>query len=132
MTVALRWLRRPPVAFAVDAVLVTAFAAAGRASHAESSAVAGALGTAWPFLVGTIVGWALVRLRAKDWPLGVGPGITVWFATLVLGMLLRRVTGGGTAATFVVVAGVVLALLLVGWRAVVALPGSPARRVPFE
>jgi hypothetical protein len=114
-------VRRPWVAFGLDAVLVVVFAAVGRASHEEANPVVGALVTAWPFLVGTIVGWAVVRVPRKAWPLGVGPGITVWFATVVIGMVLRRATGQGTAATFVVVAAVVLAALLVGWRALAAL-----------
>jgi hypothetical protein len=114
-------VRRPWVAFGLDAVLVVVFAAVGRASHEEANPVVGALVTAWPFLVGTIVGWAVVRVLRKAWPLGVGPGITVWFATVVIGMVLRRATGQGTAATFVVVAAVVLAALLVGWRALAAL-----------
>jgi membrane protein implicated in regulation of membrane protease activity len=54
----------------------------------------------------------------RHWPLGPGPGITVWFATLVVGMVLRRATGAGTAWPFVVVAAVTLAVLLLGWRAI--------------
>lgn len=106
------------LAFAADVALVVLFAAIGRASHAEANPVLGALSTAWPFLVGTVVGWAVVRLRRKSWPLEVGPGITIWFATLVLGMLLRLVTGQGTAWAFVAVAAGTLAVFLVGWRAV--------------
>jgi len=114
-------LRRPAVAFAIDVVLVTAFAAAGRATHDEANPFVGALLTAWPFLVGTVVGWAVVRLLRRSWPLEVGPGITVWFSTLVIGMGLRQATGHGTAMSFVLVAAGVLALLIVGWRALAAL-----------
>lgn len=104
------------MAFAVDAVLVVGFAAVGRASHVEDNPVLGALATAWPFLVGTVVGWLVVRTLRRAWPLEVGPGVTVWFATLVFGMLLRRVVGEGTAPAFVAVAAATLALLLLGWR----------------
>ncbi len=121
MTGVLAALRRPPVALAVDVLLVLVFAAIGRASHDEANAVVGALVTAWPFLVGTGVGWAIVRVLRKAWPLEVGPGITVWFATVVIGMVLRQSTGQGTAVSFVLVAALVLALFLVGWRALVAL-----------
>ena len=105
-----------PVAAALDVVCVLVFAAVGRASHAQDDPVTGALGTALPFLVGAAAGWALVRWRSGCWPLTLGTGIPVWFCTLVLGMLLRVVTGAGTALTFVLVAGVVLAVLLLGWR----------------
>ncbi|MEO6996546.1 MAG: DUF3054 domain-containing protein [Terracoccus sp.] len=121
MNRALELLRRPVVAAVADLVLVIVFAAVGRASHDEGNPVVGALATAWPFLVGTAVGWLVVRLLRRSWPLEVGPGITVWFATLVFGMLLRQVTGQGTAASFVAVAAVVLAVFLVGWRALAAL-----------
>ena len=114
-------LRRPVGAALTDVVLVVVFAAVGRASHDEGNPVVGALSTAWPFLVGTAIGWLVVRMLRGAWPLGVGPGITVWFATLVFGMLLRQVTGQGTAASFVVVAGGVLAVFLIGWRALAGL-----------
>lgn len=120
-------LRRPLAAFALDVVLVVAFAAIGRASHAEANPVLGALITAWPFLVGTVVGWTVVRVLRKGWPLEVGPGITVWFATVLFGMLLRLATGQGTALPFVAVAAATLAVLLVGWRAVAARASGPSR-----
>jgi hypothetical protein len=114
-------LRRPAVAFVADVVLVVVFAAIGRASHAEEQPVVGALLTAWPFLTGTVVGWTVVRLLRKGWPLEVGPGITVWFSTVLFGMLLRLATGQGTALPFIGVAALTLAVLLIGWRALVAL-----------
>ncbi len=120
-------LRRPLAAFALDVVLVVVFAAIGRASHAETNPVLGALTTAWPFLVGTVVGWTVVRLLRKGWPLEVGPGITVWFATVLFGMLLRLATGQGTALPFVAVAAATLADLLDGWRAVAARASRPSR-----
>ncbi len=121
-------LRRPAAAFALDVVLVLGFAAVGRASHAETSPVLGAATTAWPFLVGTVVGWVVVRLRRKRWPLEVGPGITVWFATVLFGMLLRLATGQGTALPFVAVATLTLAVLLIGWRAIAQRSAGPGRR----
>jgi hypothetical protein len=112
------WWRRPLVALLLDVVLVLVFAGVGRASHDESSPVVGVLATAWPFLVGTGLGWLVVRVVRREWPLDVAPGVTVWFATVLVGMLLRHAVGSGTAVSFVVVASVVLALFLLGWRAV--------------
>lgn len=130
MNRALDLLRRPVGAALADVVLVILFAAVGRASHDEGNPIVGALSTAWPFLVGTAVGWLVVRMLRGSWPLEVGPGITVWFATLVFGMLLRRVTGEGTAASFVLVAAVVLAVFLIGWRALAALGRRRRDREP--
>ncbi|MDN5794673.1 MAG: DUF3054 domain-containing protein [Intrasporangium sp.] len=108
---------RPLAWLGLDVLLVLGFAAAGRASHQQAAPVLGAVLTAWPFLVGTFVGWGVVRSLRRQWPRQVGPGITVWFATVVLGMVLRRVTGAGTEWPFVIVASVTLAVLLIGWRA---------------
>ncbi len=113
-----RGLLGMPWAPVLDAGLVIVFAALGRASHAEDNPVLGALTTAWPFLVGLGLGWALVRWRSRHWPLSVGNGVAVWLCTLVGGMLLRAATGQGTAASFVAVAGLVLALFLIGWRGI--------------
>jgi hypothetical protein len=118
-------LRRPVVALALDIALVVVFAAIGRASHAEAGSVVGTLATAWPFLVGCWVGWLVVRVLRHRWPVDLGPGVTVWFATVLFGILLRHLTGAGTAPSFVVVASVVLAVFLLGWR---ALAGVVARR----
>jgi len=104
------------VGLALDAAFVLVFAAVGRASHDEGNVVAGVIGTAWPFLVGAGVGWAAVRLLSHRWPLEVGPGVSVVIGTVAVGMLLRALTGQGTAWTFVVVATLVLAVLLLGWR----------------
>ena len=130
MSEAVAVLRRPLVAFLLDVLLVIVFAAAGRASHDEANPVLGALLTAWPFLVGTVIGWVVVRLLRKAWPLEVGPGITVWFSTVLIGMGLRQATGLGTAATFVLVAAAVLALFLIGWRALVTLVLRRTRTSP--
>lgn len=102
---------------ALDVVLVLLFAVLGRRSHDESGGLLGVLGTAWPFLVGTAVGWVLVRRLSRRDAVALGPGITVWVCTLVIGMLLRAITGAGTALPFIIVATLVLALFLLGWRA---------------
>jgi hypothetical protein len=109
---------------ALDVVFVVLFAAVGRASHergylplaGEADALHGVLLTAWPFLAGLVVGWAVVRSLSHRWPVAVGPGISVVVCTVLVGMLLRVVTGQGTAPTFVLVATLVLAVLLLGWR----------------
>ena len=111
---------RPWQAAVADGALVIAFAAIGRASHDETNPVVGAVLTAWPFLVGAGVGWALVRRRSGAWPLTLGHGIPVWACAVVVGMLLRAATGQGTAFSFMVVTTLVLGLFLLGWRALAA------------
>ena len=77
--------------------------------------VAGIASTAWPFLAGLGVGW----LAARGWrrPLAIRPeGLVIWLCTVALGMILRVVSGQGTALAFIVVALAFLALFLLGWR----------------
>lgn len=104
----------------VDLVLVSVFAVVGRLSHAESLTPAGWWQTAWPFLAGALLGHALLAVLHRP-PGGVGAGAVVAVATVVVGMLLRRVADQGTAPAFVVVASAVLTVLLVGARLVARL-----------
>ncbi len=43
-------------------------------------------------------------------------GALVWLTTVIVGLLLRAVTGGGMAIAFMIVATTTLGILLVGWR----------------
>ncbi len=106
----------PAAAVVLDLVLVMVFAAIGRASHDSVVDVAGVAATGWPFVVGAVVGWAIAWGVRKVPPMNAHDGVLVWLSTLVIGMALRVLTGGGTAVAFVVVAGVSTAVLLLGWR----------------
>ena len=111
--------RTTATALVADAVAVLVFVVIGRRSHDEGSALLGTLAVAWPFWVGGALGWAAVRGWRRPravWPTGVG----VLAVTVVGGMALRALTGAGTEGSFVVVTTVVLAVLLLGWRAVAA------------
>ncbi|MBS1905690.1 MAG: DUF3054 domain-containing protein [Actinobacteria bacterium] len=120
---ALSW----PWAVGIDVVLVIVFAAIGRASHEHSVDPLGVLETAWPFLVGLAAGWAVLRAwRAPAAPLRTGALLVV--ITVVLGMILRVVSGGSTAIAFIIVATVTLLVFLVGWRAIAALASRARAR----
>ncbi|SDU32919.1 DUF3054 domain-containing protein [Jiangella alkaliphila] len=114
-------------ALLVDAALVVVFVLIGRRTHDDPLSLAGLARTAWPFAAGLAAGWAVTMLRRRP-PASLVSGVTVWVATVAVGMLLRAASGQGTAASFVVVATVVLGAFLVGWRAVVA---ATARRRPL-
>ncbi|HET7073561.1 MAG TPA: DUF3054 domain-containing protein [Mycobacterium sp.] len=103
-----------------DVVGVLVFCAVGRRSHDEGLSVTGVATTAWPFLSGTVVGWLVSRAWRR--PTAVVPtGVIVWLCTVAVGMGLRKASSAGVAASFVVVAASVTAVLLLGWRAVVGL-----------
>jgi len=113
---ALTW----PWAAGIDAVLVIVFAAIGRASHEHTVDALGVLETAWPFLVGLAAGWLVLRAwKAPTAPLRTGAPLVV--VTVVVGMILRVISGGTTAVAFIIVATVTLAVFLMGWRGIAAL-----------
>lgn len=112
--------RRGPAWLVIDVVAVLVFCALGRRSHDEGINVTGVATTAWPFLSGTVVGWLLSRAWQR--PAAVAPtGLIVWVCTVAVGMLLRKASSAGVAASFIVVASTVTAVLLLGWRAAVGL-----------
>ena len=104
----------------LDAVAVLAFAALGRASHAED--LTGTLLTAAPFAVGAAVG----TLAGRTWrdPLAWSSGLVVWAGAAVVGLPLRAAFTGRLPVSFAVVATVSLGVLLLGWRAVARLVRS--------
>jgi FtsH-binding integral membrane protein len=103
-----------------DCCCVLLFVVIGRASHAKGESLGGIASTAWPFLAGLAGGW----LAARAWrrPLGLFPaGVGAWLGAVVLGMVLRVVSGQGTAVAFIGVALAFLGLFLLGWRLVAGL-----------
>lgn len=108
------------IALAADALLVILFAGLGRSEHDRAATLAGLFETAWPFLAGLAIAW----IAAMAWkrPLAVlRSGLPLWIGTVAVGMLLRALTGAGTALPFVIVATITLGVFLLGWRALVAL-----------
>jgi hypothetical protein len=115
-------MRSVRLAVLLDCCCVLVFVIIGRASHAKGESLAGIASTAWPFLAGLGIGW----LAARAWrrPLGLYPaGVGGWLGAVALGMVLRVVSGQGTAFAFVLVALAFLGLFLLGWRLVARLAG---------
>lgn len=106
---------RRGVPFVVDVALIVVFAALGRRTHDEGSAIGGTLAVAAPFVIGYLIAATALRLDRR--PLGIGRGAAVWALGVALGLLLRgTVFDRGLAPAFVVVAIATLGVLLVGWR----------------
>ncbi|HXH36447.1 MAG TPA: DUF3054 domain-containing protein [Plantibacter sp.] len=113
---------RTPAAFTLsvvgDLVAVIVFVIIGRASHGEG--ILGLLITLWPFAVGLLVGHLLALvLGQRDTSSNRWAGVVVWVSTVVVGMLLRIVSGQGVQLSFVIVTVLVLGAFLLGWRFVV-------------
>ena len=120
---------RPPAAgLAVDLVAVLLFALVGRASHAGDGAGTG-LGAvvlvALPFWVGVVLAWALPRVHRDPTRL-VPAGVLVLAGAVVVGAVLRLASGQGAPLPFLLVTTVVLAVLLLGWRALARLAARRA------
>lgn len=106
-----------PLVFLLDAVSVVVFATFGRGAHSEGLGIGQVWGTAWPFLVGLLVGWIAVLIARRD-PASVRAGVVVWACTLVGGMVIRGLGDGRVPHwSFMVVAALATGVFLVGWRA---------------
>lgn len=106
---------RTAYALGLDLVLVLLFAIIGRASHSEGLTPAGIAGTAWPFWLATLIGWAVMLGRKRD-PLSLGSAIYLWVVVAFGGMLIRVMSGNTTAPAFIAVTAITMALFLIGWR----------------
>ena len=109
-------------AVVLDCCCVLLFVVIGRASHAKGESLGGIASTAWPFLAGLAGGW----LAARAWrrPFRLFPtGVSAWLGAVAGGMVLRVVSGQGTAVAFIGVALAFLGLFLLGWRLVAGLAG---------
>lgn len=104
-----------PIALTVDLVLVVLFTIIGHYTHSHNFELQGLLTTAWPFLAGLGVAWLLSAV----WDRPIAPlatGTAVWAITVLLGLVIRALTGEGTAGPFIVVAASLNLITLVGWR----------------
>jgi FtsH-binding integral membrane protein len=111
----MRVARVPWVAALIDVCCVLVFVIIGRASHTQGESIGGIASTSWPFLAGLAAGWLVSRAWRR--PVALRPtGIAAWLGTVALGMVLRVVSGQGTALAFIVVALAFLGLFLLGWR----------------
>jgi hypothetical protein len=120
-------MRSARLAAVLDVCCVLVFVVIGRASHAKGETIGGIASTAWPFLVGLAVGWLAVRAWRR--PASLLPaGVGAWLGTVVVGMILRVVSGQGTAFAFICVALAFLGLFQLGWR--LAVRWVPTRSEP--
>ncbi|ANH37476.1 hypothetical protein I601_1034 [Nocardioides dokdonensis FR1436] len=99
-----------------DLVCVLALAVGGANAHDGGESDWVVLVIMWPFAVAAGLAhaglaWSGRRSR-RVWP----EGVVVLAVTYVLGMALRVASGRGIAPAFLVVAAIVLAVTMLGWR----------------
>lgn len=103
------------LAAALDAAVILLFAILGRNTHEHAVAILGVLGTAGPFLLAAAIGWSVARAWRRPfelWPAGV----VIWLVTVVGGLALRGLAGGGLALAFQLVTLCFLGLTILGHR----------------
>jgi hypothetical protein len=99
----------------LDFLFVLLFVSIGRSAHHHTFSVGGLFSTLWPFAVGVGAGWLAVALRGRA-GLALSDGTLIVVITVALGMVLRVISGQGTAVAFIIVALAFLGLFLLGWR----------------
>lgn len=109
-----------PIALIVDLILVVLFTIVGHYTHSHNFDPQGLMTTAWPFAAALVLAWLLTAVWDRPIaPLATGTG--VWAITVLVGLVLRGVTGAGgdpgsVPVSFMIVATSLNLITLVGWR----------------
>ena len=115
-----------PTAVALDLLAIAVFALLARMAHQSDDMpfnLAGWASTVWPFAIGVALGWVIVELgRRKNTGSGAaatGHGPVVWLVTVITGLVIWGIRNQALPHwSFVIVACVMSALLMLGWRGV--------------
>lgn len=107
-------------AYLIDFISVLVFVTIGRHTHKDGNTVSGTFTTLWPFAVGLLIGWLLVS-RTHRIATTKTSGLIIALSAVLVGMILRVISGEGIALAFVIVATAFLSFCLVGWRALLSI-----------
>jgi hypothetical protein len=113
--------------FFIDLLALLVFVLIGRDAHKHSFSIVGIASTLWPFASGLLIGWLLIRLRKLDGATKKS-GFVIVLTTVSAGMVLRVISGQGTALTFIIVALTFLSLILIGWRLLASKTNLPLKK----
>ncbi|WP_312098261.1 DUF3054 domain-containing protein [Corynebacterium dentalis] len=121
-------------AFVADLIAIAAFGLFARVAHQSADMplnVLSWLNTTWPFWLGVLVAWALLWWGMMGSRSGheLSTVLPVWVGAVVVGLGVWTLRNGSLPHwSFVIVACVMSALLLWGWRLVARLFGARAGR----
>ncbi|WP_181273731.1 DUF3054 domain-containing protein [Brevibacterium oceani] len=122
-----------PIALLVDLILVVLFTIVGHYTHSHNFELQGLLTTAWPFCAALVIAWLLTAVWDRPIaPLATGTG--VWAITVLIGLVIRGITGAGgepgtVPVSFMIVATTLNLITLVGWRIIAtAVAGGSGRK----
>lgn len=114
-------------AIAMDTLAIAVFALLARIAHQTDEMplnFTGWLSTLWPFLVGVALAWVIVTFASSrngkaD---GQGNGVIIWLITVATGLIIWGIRNQQLPHwSFVIVASVMSALLMLGWRGIARL-----------
>lgn len=110
-----------------DLLVVLLFVTIGFLQHGTPLTSQNLILVGWPFALGVLLGH--LAIRAWRHPFRLWPhGVFVWAITLVAAMAVRTLLSFGTEVSFVIVTGIVLAVGMLGWRAVASFLTRGERR----
>lgn len=114
-----------PTAIALDLVAIAAFALFARMAHQSDDMplnLAGWASTVWPFALGVVLGWVIVLAGSRK---DGDRGVLVWLVTVITGLVIWGIRNQALPHwSFVIVASVMSALLMLGWRGLAKLFGK--------
>lgn len=104
-----------------DVLAIALFALLARMAHQSEEMpfnFAGWLETLWPFLLGVALAWIVITLATWDGARLAPAGLSAWIITASTGLIIWGVKNGAVPhISFIIVAGVMSGLLMLGWRA---------------
>lgn len=114
-------MNKPALPIALDVIAIALFALFARMAHQSEEMpfnFAGWVSTLWPFLIGVVLSWVLILARRWDGARLVPAGVSAWILTVVVGLVIWSVRNGAVPHwSFIMVATLMSALLMLGWRA---------------
>ncbi|RSZ64709.1 DUF3054 domain-containing protein [Corynebacterium hylobatis] len=109
-------------ALTADVVAIAAFALFARIAHQTDDMplnFGGWLSTLWPFLLGVALSWVVIAAAKWDGARLVPAGVSAWLITVVVGLGIWTVRNGEFPHwSFILVATIMSALFMLGWRAI--------------
>ncbi|QFQ01613.1 hypothetical protein CUROG_01060 [Corynebacterium urogenitale] len=120
-------LRSPATAFVLDLIAIALFGLFARIAHQSEDIplnFMGWLATTWPFWLGVLLAWLLLWFGAVGNHSGheLSAGVPVWVSTVITGLVIWGIINAKLPHwSFVLVAAVMSALLLFGWRSLSSL-----------
>ena len=128
--------RSPVSALVADGIAIAVFALLARIAHNTPEmplSFVGWLDTTWPFLLGVALAWALLwfgvlpQLRNGGSGHDMASGVVVWIFAVVVGLLVWGLRHGQVPHwSFMLVATIMSAILLLGWRGILRLRSRKA------